>query len=116
MRDQFQTAVAPVLYGAGWATLAGFALIVVIVMSDSFAFRAEARGEALVPGGVLFVFIAALSSPRLQIVSTGLLLATGVIVVIALRWMHDRRRRVELTAARVGRSRWPCRQLSPPLS
>ena len=100
VRDQFQTAVAPVLYGAGWATLTGFALIVVIVMSDSFAFRAEARGEALVPGGVLFVFIAALSSARLQIVSTGLLLAGGVLVVIALRSLHDRRRRVELTARR----------------
>ena len=100
VRDQFQTAVAPVLYGAGWATLAGFALIVVIVMSDSFAFRAEARGEALVPGGVLFVFIAALSSPRLRIVSTGLLLASGVLVVITLRWLHDRRSRVELTARR----------------
>ena len=56
VRDQFQTAVAPVLYGAGWATLAGFAMVIVVVMSDSFAFRAEARGEALVPGGVLFVF------------------------------------------------------------
>jgi transglutaminase-like putative cysteine protease len=100
VRDQFQTAVAPVLYGAGWATLAGFALILAVVMSDSFAFRADARGEALVPGGVLFVFIAALSSPRLRIVSTVLLVAAGVIVVIALRWMHDRRRRVQLSAGR----------------
>ena len=65
VRDQFQTAVAPVIYGAGWATLAGLAMIVAVVMADSFAFRAEARGETLVPGGVLFVFIAALSSPRL---------------------------------------------------
>jgi transglutaminase-like putative cysteine protease len=100
VRDQFQTAVAPVLYGAGWAALAGFALIVAVVMSDSFAFRAEAGGEALVPGGVLFVFIAALSSDRLQIVSTGLLLAGGVLVAIALRWLHDRQRRVELTSRR----------------
>jgi transglutaminase-like putative cysteine protease len=100
VRDQFQTAVAPVLYGAGWATLAGFAMIVVIAMSDSFAFRAEARGEALVPGGVLFVFIAALSSTRLRVVSTMLLLAVGVLVVIALRRLHDRSRRVELSSAR----------------
>ncbi len=64
VRDQFQTAVAPVIYEVGWATLAGLAMIVVIVMADSFAFKAEARGEALVPGGVLFVFIAALGSPR----------------------------------------------------
>ena len=100
VRDQFQTAVAPVLYGAGWATLAGFALIVVIVMSDSFAFRAEARGEALVPGGVLFVFIAALSSARLRVLSTVLLLAVGVLLVIALRRLHDRGRQVELSAGK----------------
>ncbi len=100
VRDQFQTEVAPVLYGAGWATLAGFAMIVVVVMSDSFAFRAEARGETLVPGGVLFVFIAALSSPRLRVLSAALLLGGGVIVVIALRRLHDRSRRVELSARR----------------
>ena len=100
VRDQFQTAVAPVLYGAGWATLAGFALIIVIVMSDSFAFRAEARGEALVPGGVLFVFIAALSSARLRVLSTVLLLAVGVLLVIALRRLHDRGRQVELSAGK----------------
>lgn len=100
VRDQFQTAVAPVLYGAGWATLAGLALVVAIVMADSFAFRAEARGEALVPGGVLFVFIAALSSDRLRIVLTVLLIATGIVAVVALRALHDRHRRVELRAAR----------------
>jgi transglutaminase-like putative cysteine protease len=100
VRDQFQTAVAPVLYGAGWATLAGFAMIIVVVMSDSFAFRAEARGEALVPGGVLFVFIAALSSPRLRLTTTGLLLASGVLVVVTLKRLHDRNRRVELVGTR----------------
>lgn len=100
VRDQFQTAVAPVLYGAGWATLAGFALIIAIVMADSFAFRAEARGEALVPGGVLFVFIAALGSPRLRIGVTAALIGAGVIAVVALRALHDRRRRVELAGAR----------------
>ncbi len=100
VRDQFQTAVAPVIYGAGWATLAGLALIIAIVMADSFAFRAEARGEALVPGGVLFVFIAALGSPRLRIGATALLIAAGVVAVAALRALHDRSRRVELTSTR----------------
>jgi transglutaminase-like putative cysteine protease len=100
VRDDFQTTVAPVLYGAGWDVLAGFALIVAVVMADAFAFRAEARGEALVPGGVLFVFIAALGSSRLRISVTALLIATGVLAVVALRAMHDRSRRVELTSAR----------------
>lgn len=100
VRDQFQTAVAPVLYGAGWATLAGFALVVAIVLADSFAFRAEARAEALVPGGVLFVFIAALASDRLRVALTGLLVAAGILAVIALRTLHDRHRRVELRTSR----------------
>lgn len=99
VRDQFQTAVAPVLYGAGWATLAGFAVVIVVVMADAFAFRAEARGEALVPGGVLFVFIAALGTTRLRVGLTALLVATGIVAVVALRLLHDRRRRVVLRSA-----------------
>ena len=100
VRDQFQTAVAPVLYGAGWAPLAGFALVIAIVMADAFAFRAEARGEALVPGGVLFIFIAALAAERLRVLSTVLLIGAGVLAVIALRALHDRSRRVELSTRR----------------
>ncbi|MEO6651283.1 MAG: transglutaminaseTgpA domain-containing protein, partial [Ilumatobacteraceae bacterium] len=100
VRDQFATAIAPVLYGTGWATLAGFAIVITVVMSDAFAFRAEARGESLVPGGVLFVFISALGSPRSRIVGTALLIAAGVLAVIALRALHDRSRRVELTSRR----------------
>lgn len=100
VREQFQTAIAPVIYAVGWATLAGFAMIITVVMADAFAFRAEARGEALVPGGVLFVFIAALGSPRLRIVATAMLIAAGIVAVVALRAMHDRSRRVELTSRR----------------
>ena len=98
VREQFPTAVAPVLYGAGWAPLAGLALVLVVVMSDSFAFRAEARGEALVPGGVLFVFIAALGSGRMEIGSAVLLVGTGVAAAIALRRLHDRTRTTTLSA------------------
>lgn len=100
VRDQFQTAVAPVIYDVGWATLASLAMVLVVVMADAFAFRAEARGESLVPGGVLFVFIAALGSPRLRITATVLLIAAGVLTVVALRVLHDRRRRVELSTSR----------------
>jgi transglutaminase-like putative cysteine protease len=100
VRDQFPTAVAPVIYDVGWATLAGLAMVLVVVMADSFAFRAEARGEALVPGAVLFVFIAALSSERLRVGSTVLLIGTGVLAVVALRALHDRTRRVELATGR----------------
>ncbi len=100
VRDQFQTAVAPVIYDVGWATLAALAMVLVVVMADAFAFRAEARGESLVPGGVLFVFIAALGSPRLRITATVLLIAAGVLAVVALRVLHDRSRRVELSSSR----------------
>lgn len=101
VRDQFPTAVAPVLYDVvGWASLSALSLVLVIVMSDAFAFRAQARGEALVPGGVLFVFIAALGDDRLRIASTALLVGAGVLAVIALRQLHDRDRSTVLSARR----------------
>lgn len=101
VRDQFPTAVAPVLYDVvGWASLSALSLVLVISMSDAFAFRAQARGEALVPGGVLFVFIAALGDDRLRIASTALLVGTGVLAVIALRQLHDRDRATVLSARR----------------
>ena len=99
VRDQFQTAVAPVIYEVGWATLAGMAMVIVIVMADAFAFKAEARGEALVPGGVLFVFIAALSRDRMRLSSAMLLVGAGILAVVALRNLHDRSRQVELSAS-----------------
>ena len=107
VREQFRTAVAPVLYGAGWATLSGLAIMSVVVLSDTFAFRAEARGEALVPGGVLYVFIAALGTDRSaalgtdrsRVILTAALIATGFVAVFTLRALHDRRRRVESSAS-----------------
>ncbi len=107
VREQFRTAVAPVLYGAGWATLSGLAIMSVVVLSDTFAFRAEARGEALVPGGVLYIFIAALGTDRnaalgtdrSRVILTAALIATAFVAVFALRALHDRRRRVESSAA-----------------
>ncbi len=107
VRQQFRTAVAPVLYGAGWATLSGLAMMSVVVLSDTCGFRAEARGEALVPGGVLFVFIAALGTDRdaalgtdrSRVTLTAALIASGFLAVFALRALHDRRRRVESSAS-----------------
>ncbi|MGH9132933.1 MAG: transglutaminaseTgpA domain-containing protein, partial [Ilumatobacteraceae bacterium] len=107
VRDQFRSAVAPVLYGAGWATLSGLAVMSIVVLADTFAFRAEARGEALVPGGVLFVFIAALGTGRSAALGTdggralltAALIATGFLAVFGLRTLHDRRRRVESSAS-----------------
>lgn len=91
VREQFRTAVAPVLYGAGWDVLASIGLAGAVLLADTFAFRASARAEALVPGGVLFVFVSALGSDRLRIPLTVLLVAAGAFAVIVLRAHHSAR-------------------------
>jgi transglutaminase-like putative cysteine protease len=100
VRDQFPTAVAPVQYGAGWAPLAGLMMALVVLLGDTFAFRAHGRGEALAPGGVLFVVVAALGKDRGRVSLTAALVATGFLAVVALRAYHDRTRRVELVTRR----------------
>ena len=104
VRAQFPSAVAPVIYEVGWAAMATFAVTLVVVLADTFAFRAQARGEALVPGLVLFVFIAALGTDRLRATLTALLIATGVLAVVALRLYHETPRRVAHGEARRA---WP---------
>lgn len=94
VRAQFPTAIAPVIYDVGWAAIAIAAIALVVVLGDTFAFRAQARGEALVPGLVLFVFVAALGSDRLRATLTAALIATGVVAVVTLRQHHDPARRV----------------------
>lgn len=85
VRQQFQTAVAPVIYGAGWDVLAAIGLAIAVLLADVFAFRAFARAETLVPGGVLFVFIGALGDDRLRVASTVVLIAVGVATTAVLR-------------------------------
>ncbi|MGH9269997.1 MAG: hypothetical protein ACRDZ2_01855, partial [Ilumatobacteraceae bacterium] len=60
VRQQFREAVAPVAYVGGWALLASVGAAFVVFTGDTLAFRANGRGEALVPGAVLFVFVTAL--------------------------------------------------------
>ncbi len=67
VREEFRTAVAPVDYGGGWDVLAAIGLAMAVLLADVFAFRADARAETLVPGGVLFVFVGALGDERLRI-------------------------------------------------
>ncbi|MGA9275404.1 hypothetical protein, partial [Ilumatobacter sp.] len=77
--DSFRSAVAPVPFLGGWDVLASLGIAAAVLLSDTFAFRAYARAEALVPGGVLFVFVAALGTDRSRVASTAALVATGVI-------------------------------------
>ncbi len=88
VRDQFRVAVAPVIFGAGWDALAAIGMILAVLLADVFAFRAYARAEALVPGGVLFVFVAALGDDRLRVALTAALVASGVLATIVLRAYH----------------------------
>jgi len=85
VREQFQTAVAPVIYGAGWDVLAALGLAIAVLLADVFAFRALARAEALVPGGVLFVFVGALGEDRLRVTLTVALVAVGIMTTAVLR-------------------------------
>lgn len=85
VREQFQSAVAPVVYGAGWDVLAAIGLAIAVLLADVFAFRALARAETLVPGGVLFVFVGALGDDRLRVALTVTLIAVGVVTIAVLR-------------------------------
>ncbi len=86
--EQFRTAVAPVAFLGGWDVLASIGIAAVVVLSDTFAFRAFARAESLVPGGVLFVFVAALGADRSRVSLTVALVAAGVITTAVLRAHH----------------------------
>ena len=88
VQDQFSIAVAPVTYGAGWDVLAAIGLTVAVLLADVFAFHALARAEALVPGGVLFVFVGALGSSRERVPLTVALIAAGIVATIVLRAYH----------------------------
>lgn len=85
---QFRTAVAPVAFLSGWNVLAAIGVAAAVLLSDTFAFRAFARAEALVPGGVLFVFVAALGTDRSRIASTMALVGAGVVTTVVLRQLH----------------------------
>ena len=89
VREQFRFAVAPVVYGGGWDVLAAIGIGIAVVLADVFAFRALARAETLVPGGVLFVFVGALGDDRLRVALAVLLVGVGVLTTVVLRGIHS---------------------------
>jgi transglutaminase-like putative cysteine protease len=88
VRSDFATAVAPVAFAGGWDVLATIGIAMAVLLAEVFAFRAEARAETLVPGGVLFVFVGALGDGRGQIATAVALVAAGVITTAVLRSYH----------------------------
>ncbi len=88
VREEFRTAVAPVDYGGGWDVISAIGLAIAVLLADVFAFRADARAETLVPGGVLFVFVGALADERLRVVTAVVLVGVGVATTATLRSYH----------------------------
>jgi len=92
--DQFPEAVAPVVYAGGWTALAALGIGITVLLADLFAFRAAARFEALVPGGVLFVVVGALGSGQDRVLTTVALILAAVLAVGALRSLQRRPARI----------------------
>ncbi|MDQ3468795.1 MAG: DUF3488 and transglutaminase-like domain-containing protein, partial [Actinomycetota bacterium] len=97
--DQFAEAVAPVAYLGGWSLLAALGTAAVVLLGDTLAFHARGRGEALVPGVVLFVFVAALGADRHRVALTLALVAAGFLAVALLRARFSRTPRTILGRA-----------------
>jgi transglutaminase-like putative cysteine protease len=108
VRDQFQHTVAPVEYVGGWTLLAAVGTAFAVFTADTFAFHARARGEALVPGAVLFVFVAALGADQYRVVSTLALVAAGFLAAAMLRTRFAQPPRTSL-----GRPRHPVALMLP---
>jgi transglutaminase-like putative cysteine protease len=102
VRQQFHDTVAPVEYVGGWSLLAAIGTGFAVLTGDTFAFHARARGEALVPGAVLFVFVAALGADRHRVALTLALVAAGFVAAAVLRVRFAQPPRTSL-----GRSRHP---------
>jgi transglutaminase-like putative cysteine protease len=96
VRDDFQSTTPPVDYAAGWAFLAGATMAATVWLADTFAFRAQARGEALVPGAVLFVFVAALGVDERRMVTSLAVIGAGYCALALLRQRLERRPRTVL--------------------
>jgi transglutaminase-like putative cysteine protease len=108
VQDEFQSTTPPVVYAGGWAFLAGATTAATVWLSDTFAFRAQARGEALVPGAVLFVFIAALGVDENRAECSLAVIGAGFVALALLRLRLERRPRTVL-----GRARHPLLGVAP---
>lgn len=86
--SQFPTAVAPVPSEGSFLLAAALGIGLISILSDAFAFRAFGRAEAVVPGGVLFIFTAALGTDRLRIPMAAAWFAGALVVIAVLRALH----------------------------
>ncbi len=98
--DQFPTTVAPVPSQGNYAIAATAAIALCAILSDTFAFRAMGRLEAVVPTAVMFIFTAALGTDRHREAVAALWIGTALVLIAVLRvrsvssgssWMGSRR-------------------------
>jgi transglutaminase-like putative cysteine protease len=104
--QQFPSAVAPVPSQGSFATVIAALIGLCAALSDTFAFRAFGRIEAVVPTAVLFVFAAALGTDRARVAMAALWIGAALLTIAMLRFSHIRddvtwmgARRLTLTAA-----------------
>ncbi|MEQ1872092.1 MAG: DUF3488 and transglutaminase-like domain-containing protein [Ilumatobacteraceae bacterium] len=86
--NQFATTVAPVPSQGNYAIAATAALAICAILSDTFAFRAMGRLEAVVPTAVMFVFTAALGTDRHREAVAALWIGSALVLIAALRVRH----------------------------
>lgn len=86
--DQFRTAVAPVGFADGWALWTFIVIAAVVLVGDGFAFAAGGTGEALVPGGVVFIILSALAGDEHRVSTTAVLVTSAVVAGMVLREYH----------------------------
>ena len=86
--NQFPTTVAPVPSQGNYAIAATAAIAMCAILSDTFAFRAMGRLEAVVPTAVMFVFTAALGTNRHREAVAALWIGTALVLIAALRVRH----------------------------
>ncbi|MFZ9629347.1 MAG: transglutaminaseTgpA domain-containing protein, partial [Ilumatobacteraceae bacterium] len=109
--DLFPTAVAPVPSRGAFAAPTAAAVVVAVVLSDTFAFRAGGHSEAVIPQGVLVAVIAAVGTPLWRTGLAAAWTASALLTVGALRartrhrrgaWMGARPAPLSQAALRLG--------------
>jgi transglutaminase-like putative cysteine protease len=85
--NQFATAKAPVVADTGYVVAGVIGVWLAAFLADSFAFRALASIEAILPSGILFVFGAALGADQYRWLCTALWLGAALLAFALHRTM-----------------------------
>ena len=88
--QQFPSAVSPVPSQGSFATVIAALIGLCAILSDTFAFRAFGRVEAVVPTAVMFIFAAALGTDRARVAMAALWIGAALLTIAMLRFSHIR--------------------------